>query len=111
MKTQAVVSRLSQNCYNNKVVIEMNCLICVGTAERVMCDGPWEERDCPECGRYRISDELILALMDQGQIFDVLKVRGWLDTRRTEGFLPCIQSPEGLLVTFIESSSSRAEVK
>lgn len=111
MKAQAVVSRLSQNCYNNKVVIEMNCLICVGTAERVMCDGPWEERDCPECGRYRISDELILALMDQGQIFDVLKVRGWLDTRRTEGFLPCIQSPEGLLVTFIESSSSRAEVK
>lgn len=93
------------------MVIEMNCLICVGVAERVKCDGPWEERDCPECGRYRISDELILALMDQGQIFDVLKARGWLDTRRTEGFLPCIQSPEGLLVTVVEPTSTPTQVK
>ena len=93
------------------MVIEMNCLICAGAAERFLCDGPWEERDCPECGRYRISDELILALMDQGQIFDVLKVRGWLDTRRTEGFLPCIQSPEGLLVTVVEPTSTSAQVK
>lgn len=69
------------------MVIEMNCLICVGAAERVMCDGPCEERDCPECGRYRISDELILSLMGQGQIFDVPKTRRWLDTRRTEGVL------------------------
>jgi hypothetical protein len=82
----------------------------VGAAERVMCEGPWEERDCPECGRYRISDELILVLMDQGQIFDVLKTRRWLDTRRTEGFLPCIQSPEGLLVTVVEPTSP-AQVK
>lgn len=89
----------------------MNCLICVGAAERVMCEGPWEERDCPERGRYRISDELILVLMDQGQIFDVLKTRGWLDTRRTEGFLPCIQSPEGLLVTVVEPTSTAAQVK
>ena len=93
------------------MVIEMNCLICVGVAQRVMCDGPWEERDCPVCGRYRISDELILALMEQGQISDVLKVRGWLDTRRTEGFLPCIQSPEGLLVTVVEPTSIAAQVK
>ena len=93
------------------MVIEMNCLICVGAAERVMCEGPWEERDCPECGRYRISDELILVLMDQGQIFDVLKTRRWLDTRRTEGFLPCIQSPEGLLVTVVEPTSPPAQVK
>ena len=92
------------------MVIEMNCLICVGAAERVMCEGPWEERDCPECGRYRISDELILVLMDQGQIFDVLKTRRWLDTRRTEGFLPCIQSPEGLLGTVVEPTSP-AQVK
>lgn len=93
------------------MVIEMNCLICVGTAERVKCDGPWEERVCRECGRYRISDELILALMDQGQIFDVLKTRGWLDARRTEGALPCIQTHEGLLVTFGESAVTPTEVK
>lgn len=82
----------------------------MGVAERVMCDGPWEERDCPVCGRYRISDDLILALMDQGHIFDVLKVRGWLDMRLTDGFLPCIKSPEGLLVTVVEPTSP-AQVK
>jgi hypothetical protein len=49
-------------------------------------------------------------LMDQGKIFDVLKTRRWLDTRRTEGFLPCIQSPEGLLVTVVEPTSP-AQVK
>lgn len=61
-----------------KMVIPMNCLICVGVAERIQCSGPWEERDCPDCGRYRVSDELILTLMEQGQIFDVSKTRGGL---------------------------------
>mgnify|MGYP006408423979 CR=1 FL=1 len=78
----------------------MKCLICVGAAERVMCDGPWEERDCPGCGHYRISDELILALMDSGQIFDIYKARALLESRRTEGIMPCIQIHEALLVTF-----------
>lgn len=89
----------------------MNCLICVGAAERVMCDGPWEERDCPACGRYRISDALILSLMDQGQIFDVVKARNWIHARRTEGTLPCIQTHEGLLVTCGEVIATQAHVK
>jgi len=76
----------------------MNCLICVGVAQRIECEGPWEERDCPECGRYRVSDELILALMDQGQIFDVAKTRGWLDDRRTVAAIPSIEMHEALLV-------------
>lgn len=76
----------------------MNCLICVGVAQRIECEGPWEERDCPECGRYRVSDELILALMDQGQIFDVAKTRGWLDDRRTVATIPSIEMHEALLV-------------
>lgn len=76
----------------------MNCLICVGVAERILCSGPWEERDCPECGRYRVSDELILALIDQGQIFDVSKTRRWLDDRRTAGCTPSIEVHEALLV-------------
>lgn len=79
------------------MVIAMNCLICVGAAERIQCHGPWEERDCPDCGRYRVSDELILTLMDQGQIFDVAKTRGWLDTRRIEGAIPSIEIDEALL--------------
>ena len=76
----------------------MNCLICVGVAERLQCQGPWEERDCPVCGHYRVSDELILTLMDQGQIFDVSKTRGWLKSRRIEGAVATIEIHEALLL-------------
>ena len=41
-------------------------------------------------GRYLLSDELILALMDQGQIFDIAKTRNWLDNQRAEGAIPSI---------------------
>lgn len=80
------------------MVIVMVCLICAGVAERVQCHGPWEERNCPECGRYRISDQLILDLMDQGQIFDVSRTRGWLESRRSKGVVPTIDIDEALLV-------------
>lgn len=77
----------------------MNCLICVGVAERIQCQGPWEERDCPDCGRYRVSDELLLNLMDQGQIFDIDKTRRWLESRRKEeGMTPSIELHEALLL-------------
>ena len=81
-----------------KKVMEMNCLICVGVAQRIQCAGPWEERDCPDCGRYRVSDELILTLMEQGQIFDVSKTRRWLASQRIDGFIPSIEIHEALLV-------------
>lgn len=76
----------------------MNCLICVGAAERIECLGPWEERNCPDCGRYRVADELVLALMDQGQIFDVSRTRSWLDNKRQAGVTPSIEIHEALLV-------------
>ncbi|RZO02747.1 hypothetical protein EKG40_25910 [Pseudomonas moorei] len=76
----------------------MSCLICAGTAVRVECLGPWEERDCPSCGRYRVADALILTLMEQGQIFDVVKTRDWLARRRVWDGVPCIEFEEALLV-------------
>jgi hypothetical protein len=76
----------------------MNCIICVGGAQRIECQGPWEDRDCPECGRYRVSDELNLTLTDHGLIFDVAKTRGWLDNRRTVVAIPYIEMHEALLV-------------
>ncbi len=75
----------------------MTCLICVGVAERIQCAGPWEERNCPDCGHYRVSDELLLALMEQGQIFDIGRTRRWLKERRVEDFAPLIQADEALL--------------
>lgn len=76
----------------------MNCLICVRAAERIQCPGPWEERDCPDCGRYKIADELILALMEHGQIFDVNKTRAWLNSQRADGATPSIEMHQALLV-------------
>jgi hypothetical protein len=75
----------------------MTCLICVGVAERIQCTGPWEERNCPDCGHYRVSDELLLALMEQGQIFDIDKTRDWLRERRFQFAIPLIQADEALL--------------
>lgn len=76
----------------------MNCLICVGVAQRIQCHGPWEERDCPDCGRYRVADELILTLMDQGQVFDVNRTRELLNSRRLEGVVPTIELHEAPLL-------------
>lgn len=75
----------------------MSCLICAGNAERIKCEGLWEERDCPSCGRYRVSDALVLTLMEQGQIFDVHEMRIWLGERRKKGQIPCIEVHEALL--------------
>ena len=76
----------------------MSCLVCAGVAERVTCQGLWEERDCPTCGHYRMADALVLTLMEQGQIFDVAKTRGWLANRRLVEIVPSIESVEGLLI-------------
>lgn len=76
----------------------MSCLICAGPAQRIVCDGSWEECKCPDCGHYRIADALVLALMDQGQIFDVAKTRAWLGTQPVVGGIPSIEVAQGLLL-------------
>lgn len=75
----------------------MNCLICAGEALRIECLGPWEERDCTVCGRYRMADALILMLMEQGQIFDVEQTRKWLTQQRKSCVVPSINVHEALL--------------
>lgn len=75
----------------------MNCLVCAGTASRIECKGPWEERDCAACGRYRVADTLILALMEHGQIFDIEKTRDWLEQQRRREPVPCIETHDALL--------------
>ncbi|MDQ3200933.1 MAG: hypothetical protein M3Q94_02000 [Pseudomonadota bacterium] len=46
-----------------------------------------------------MSDELVLALIDQGQIFDIAKTRGWLDSQRMQVAIPAIVKSEALLVS------------
>ena len=76
----------------------MSCLICAGSAQDLQCEGAWEERHCPECGRYRMSHELVLTLMEQGQIFDVHKMRAWLQAQRHLCEVPSVEIHEALLV-------------
>ena len=76
----------------------MTCLICAGHAHTVECATGWEERHCSECGGYRMSQTLILAMMAQGQIFDTPKMRAWLSTRRTVVPIPTIESQHAILV-------------
>lgn len=101
MRLRLFLRGLSQSIDQDliKMVSAMKCLICVGTAHRPFCLGPWEERDCPECGHYRVSDQLLLSLMENGQIFDVSKTRGWLASRRRLDWVPFIEVCDGLLVS------------
>ncbi|WP_296257220.1 MULTISPECIES: hypothetical protein [unclassified Pseudomonas] len=83
---------------DNKKVRLMSCLICAGPAEQLPCMANWEERKCAQCGHYRVSETLILALMDQGQIFDVARARAWLAAQQGGAVVPHIETAEGLLV-------------
>ena len=77
----------------------MSCLVCAGHADTFQCLDGWEERECADCGRYRISQALVLSLMDQGQIFDIEKMRVWLNARRMLTSVPTIEAHEAFLVS------------
>lgn len=74
----------------------MSCLVCAGRAETIEAQD-WEERQCDRCGHYRMSKALILYLMEQGQIFDVEKMRLWLEHQRAVEAIPTVELHEALL--------------
>ncbi len=76
----------------------MSCLICAGSAESVECSTGWEERHCSQCGCYRMSQALILVMMEEGQIFDTARMREWLTTRRSVVPVPSIELHHAILV-------------
>ena len=75
----------------------MSCLICAGQAESIECTHGWEERCCSQCGCYRMSQTLILVMMEEGQIFDTVRMREWLALRRVVVPVPSIDQPEAIL--------------
>jgi len=85
----------------------MTCLICAGPAEEIACPSQWEERRCAVCGRYRISNALVRTLMDNGQIFDLVKAREWLKRNGTLHDIPKLVSADRLLQTW-NSYNSRS---
>ena len=77
----------------------MSCLVCAGVAERIQCHGAWAKRDCPAArDRYGIADALVLAMIEEGQIFDVSKTRIWLTIKRKQEAIPAIEIHEALVV-------------
>ncbi len=77
----------------------MSCLICAGHADSVECPLGWEERRCSQCGCYRMSQSLILVMMEEGQIFDTERMRAWLAARREEVSIPSIEHHQAILVS------------
>ena len=75
----------------------MSCLICAGQAESVECTGGWEERHCSQCGCYRMSQTLILVMMEEGQIFDTERMRARLVSRRELMPIPTIDHSQAIL--------------
>lgn len=76
----------------------MSCLICAGNAETIEAQD-WEERRCKGCGHYRMSRTLVVGLMEQGQIFDVEKMRLWLKQQRSIDAVPTIERHQALLMS------------
>lgn len=76
----------------------MSCLICAGQAQAIDCPAGWEERCCAQCGCYRMSQALILEMMDEGQIFDTERMRQWLVARRDVVAVPSIEPHQAILV-------------
>ncbi|EST13998.1 hypothetical protein EDP1_1099 [Pseudomonas putida S610] len=82
---------------NNKGAY-MSCLICAGQAESVECAGGWEQRQCSQCGCYRMSQALILTMMEEGQIFDTARMRQWLMVSRVSMPVPSIDHAQAILM-------------
>ncbi len=82
----------------NKKGAYMSCLICAGQAESIECAGGWEQRQCAQCGCYRMSQALILTMMEEGQIFDTARMRQWLLVSRDSMPVPSIDRAQAILM-------------
>ncbi len=70
----------------------MTCLICKGAAETYESGGDWHERNCAECGRYRVSRTLVDTMASQKQSFDVERTRTWIAMNKVATASPIISS-------------------
>lgn len=71
----------------------MACLICKEPAVTYESGGDWHERNCVDCGRYRISRTLVDSMAGLKQSFDVERTRTWIGMNR-------VSDPAPLLSTF-----------
>jgi hypothetical protein len=69
------------------------CLICGGIAKTYDSGGDWHERNCANCGRYRVSRTLVDTMKGLRQSFDVVRTRSWLAANK-------VTTPSPLISTF-----------
>lgn len=74
----------------------MNCLICDGSAVVVDPDGDYEERACPECGRYRVTATALAYMKVHDWHFDVELARKWIAERQSFGVIAVIDTHQAV---------------
>lgn len=76
-------------------VLKMACLICKGEAKTIdPLGGDYQDRECNDCGRYRISRSLLLELEAKKQRLDIDQTRLWLAINRKSGDIPILSTFE-----------------
>ncbi|CAI8791495.1 TFIIB-like protein [Pseudomonas jessenii] len=77
----------------------MKCLICGDSAASADTGADYVERDCPECGRYRITGTALALMKAHGWRFDVDLTRKWIAEHQGTGSIPTVDShPTGCLI-------------
>lgn len=72
----------------------MACLVCNEAAETYESGGDWQERNCTDCGRYRISRTLFDTMAGLKQSFDVDRTRAWIALNKVTHPSPMLSSYE-----------------
>ncbi len=70
----------------------MTCLICGEPAAVVSTDGDYDERACPKCGQYRITDTALILMDAHDWHFDVELARKWITKHQNTRSIPTIDS-------------------
>ncbi|POZ99554.1 hypothetical protein C4E44_34405 [Pseudomonas sp. MWU12-2312b] len=70
----------------------MTCLICGEPATVIDTDGDYDERACPSCGHYRITDTALILMDAHDWNFDVDLARKWISEHQSTRFIPTIDS-------------------
>ena len=71
----------------------MVCFVCREDAEAASpTGGDYEERNCGQCGRYRLSRSLLAEIEGQKLSFDVEAARRWIAVSRVTNPIPTMSS-------------------
>lgn len=79
----------------------MTCLICDEPASHVDVGDDYQERECPKCGRYRVTHTALVWMQTHGWRFDVKLTRTWLAHQQGSGLIPIIDSQQASVLILV----------